>query len=156
MPATTSDHELIRNTISNIAIAFDAKNFQNLRELFAGDCVADYSGSLGVMNGIDAVIDGLTKAIGHITTFHGLTTQVIHLTGEDTAETITYCAAGHFLGDKSFLAEAKYEDSLIKITQGDSMKWVINHRLTTMMGVPRGDVSMFSIDLEEWANSLKA
>lgn len=156
MSAATSDHELIRNTIAGVAITFDIKNFQDLRNFFTDDAVADYTGSLGLMQGADAVIEGLQKAIGHISTFHGLTTQTIHLTGDGAAEATTYCAAGHFLGEKSFLAEARYFDKLVKVTEGDSVVWKISYRLTTMMGVPRGDVSMFSIDLAEWADSLQA
>jgi hypothetical protein len=154
--AATSDHDLIRNTIAGVAITFDVKRFEDLRNFFTDDCVADYTGSLGLMKGPDAVIEGLRNAIGHISTFHGLTTQTIHLTGADTAEATTYCAAGHFLGEKSFLAEARYFDKLVKVTDGSRTSWKISYRLTTMMGVPRGDVSMFEIDLNEWADSLKA
>ncbi|KAF7956176.1 hypothetical protein EAE96_005096 [Botrytis aclada] len=156
MAAITSDHELIRNAIANVAISFDMNTFEELRSYFTEDCVADYTGSLGLMNGIDTVIQQLKKTIGHVSTFHSLTTQVIRLTGKDTAEATTYCAASHFADDKSFFAEARYLDKLVKVTEGVSVKWLINYRLTTMMGVPRGDVSMFNMDLEEWATSLKA
>ncbi|CAG7933493.1 unnamed protein product [Penicillium olsonii] len=152
----TSEHELIRNTIAGIAITFDTKKFEDLSKFFTEDCVADYTGSLGLMKGPDAVIQGLKSAIGHINTFHGLTTQTIQLTGKDTAEATTYCAAGHFRGKKSFLAEARYYDKLVRVTDKDGVKWKISYRLTTMMGVPRGDVSMFSIDLNDWAETLKA
>ncbi|KAJ5087577.1 hypothetical protein N7456_011193 [Penicillium angulare] len=155
MAASTSNHELIRNTIAGVAIAFDIKSFQDLKHLFTDDCVADYTGSLGLMKGVDSVTEGLQKAIGHVPTFHGLTTQAIHLTGNDTAEATTYCSAGHFLGEKSFFAEARYFDKLVKVLDGDNVKWMISYRLTTMMGVPRGDVSIFNMDLDDWAESLK-
>jgi hypothetical protein len=64
----------------------------DLREFFTDDCVADYTGSLDLMKGVDAVMEGLQKAIGHVSTFHGLTTQAIYLTGKDTAEATTYCS----------------------------------------------------------------
>ncbi|CAI7643932.1 unnamed protein product [Penicillium glandicola] len=150
METTTSDHELIRNAIANIAVAFDANTYADLRGSFTEDCVADYTGSLGLMNGIDTVIEQLQKTIGHVTTFHGLSTQVIRLTGKGTAEATTYCSASHYVGDKSFFAEAKYFDKLVKATEGNNTKWLINYRLTTMMGVPRGDVSIFNMDLEGW------
>ncbi|KAJ5770687.1 uncharacterized protein N7511_002738 [Penicillium nucicola] len=155
MAAATSDHELIRNAIAGVAITFDMKQFQDLGKFFTDDCVADYTGSLGLMKGVDAVAEGIQNAIGHLSTFHGLTTQAIHLTGDGTAEATTYCAAGHFLGDKSFLAEARYFDKLVRVVEGDSVKWKISYRLTTMMGVPRGDVSIFQMDLDRWADSLK-
>ncbi|KAI9650872.1 hypothetical protein NHQ30_000907 [Ciborinia camelliae] len=155
MAAVTSDHELIRNVIANIAISFDTNDFAELRGSFTEDCVADYTGSLGLMKGIDAVIEQLQKTIGHVTTFHGLSTQAIQLTGKDTAEATTYCSASHYVGDKSFFAEARYFDKLVKVTEGKTVKWLIDHRLTTMMGVPRGDVSIFNMDLEGWVDTLK-
>ncbi|KAL2820972.1 SnoaL-like domain-containing protein [Aspergillus cavernicola] len=154
--AQTSDHELIRNAIANIAIAFDTNTFPEIRHSFTGDCVADYVGSLGLMTGIDTVITGLQKTIGHISTFHGLNTQSITLTGEETAEATTYCSASHYLGDKAFFAEARYFDKLVKVTEGGVVKWLIKDRLVTMMGVPRGDVSIFNMDLDAWVDSLKA
>lgn len=156
MERTTSDHELIRNAISNVAVAFDTNTYAELRNSFTEDCVADYTGSLGLMSGIDTVIEKLQNTIGHVTTFHGLSTQVIQLTGKDTAEATTYCSASHYVGDKSFFAEAKYFDKLVKVTEGSTTKWLINDRLTTMMGVPRGDVSIFNMDLEGWVDTLKA
>ncbi|KAF4764464.1 hypothetical protein HAV15_001748 [Penicillium sp. str.  len=148
METTTSDHELIRNTIANVAVAFDTNT--RLRGGLYG------VGSLGVMSGIDTVIEKLQNTIGHVTTFHGLSTQVIQLMGKDTAEATTYCSASHYVGDKSFFAEAKYFDKLVKVTEGSTTKWLINDRLTTMMGVPRGDVSIFNMDLEGWVDTLKA
>jgi hypothetical protein len=156
MEPTTSDHELIRNAIASIAVAFDTNTYAELRNSFTQDCVADYTGSLGLMIGVDTVIEQLQKTIVHVTTFHGLSTQVIRLTGKDTAEATTYCSASHYVGDKSFFAEAKYFDKLIKVTEGNTTTWLINHRLTTMMGVPRGDVSIFNMDLDEWVDTLTA
>ncbi|KAJ6128906.1 hypothetical protein N7471_010123 [Penicillium samsonianum] len=132
MESATSDHELIRNAIANIAVAFDTNAYAELRSSFTEDCVADYTGSLGLINGIDTLI------------------------GKDTAEATTYCSASHYVGDKSFFAEAKYFDKLVKVTEGKTTKWLINHRLTTMMGVPRGDVSIFNMDLEGWVDTLAA
>ncbi|KAL3471235.1 hypothetical protein BJX99DRAFT_237874 [Aspergillus californicus] len=151
-----TDHELIRNTIANIAIAFDTNNFPAIRASFTADCVADYTGSLGLMNGIDTVVEQLQKTIGHITTFHGLNTQSISLTGDDTAEATTYCSASHYLGDKAFFAEARYIDKLVRVVEGGVVNWLIRDRLVNMMGVPRGDVSIFNMDLDKWVESLTA
>ncbi|TGO67076.1 hypothetical protein BOTNAR_0048g00060 [Botryotinia narcissicola] len=156
MDSITSDHELIRNAIANVAISFDMNTFGELRNSFTEDCVADYTGSLGLMNGIDTVIQQLQKTIGHVSTFHSLSTQVIRLTGNNTAEATTYVSASHFADDKSFFAEARYLDKLTKVTEGGTVKWLIDYRLTTMMGVPRGDVSIFNMDLEGWVDTLKA
>jgi hypothetical protein len=156
MAASTSDHEQIRNVISNIAISFDTNEFHQLRESFVQDCSADHVGSLGLIQGIDKVIKGLQDAIGHIATFHGLSTQAICLTGMDTAEATTYCSASHFLSGKSFFAEARYVDQLVRVASDDgSRKWLIKSRYVAMMGVPRGDVSIFNLDLDQWVESLK-
>ncbi|TGO18337.1 hypothetical protein BTUL_0010g00060 [Botrytis tulipae] len=156
MDSITSDHEIIRNTIASVAISFDMNTFEELRNSFTEDCVADYTGSLGLMNGIDTVIQQLQKTIGHVSTFHSLSTQVIRLTGNNTAEATTYVSASHFADDKSFFAKARYLDKLTKLTEGGTVKWLIDYRLTTMMGVPRGDVSIFNMDLEGWVDTLKA
>jgi hypothetical protein len=156
MAAFTSDHEQIRNVISNIAISFDTNEFHQLRESFVPDCSADYVGSLGLLQGIDNVVKGLQDAIGHIATFHGLSTQAIYLTGKDTADATTYCSASHFLSGKSFFAEARYFDQLVRVTSDNGgWKWLVKSRYVTMMGVPRGDVSIFNLDLDEWNKSLK-
>ncbi|TEY40737.1 hypothetical protein BOTCAL_0424g00060 [Botryotinia calthae] len=157
MEPITSDHELIRNAIASVAISFDMKTFEELRGSFTKDCVADYTGSLGLLNGIETVIQQLRKIIEHLSTFHTLGTQVIRLTGDNTAEAITYCSASHFGDGKSFFSEGRYFDKLVKVTEGGTVKWLIEHRLTTMMGVPRGDVSIFKMDtLKERADTLKA
>ncbi|KAJ5835671.1 hypothetical protein N7447_001697 [Penicillium robsamsonii] len=157
MKTTPSDHELIRNAIANIAIAFDTNAaYTEVRSSFTEDCVVDYTGSLGLMNGINTVIEKLQNTIGHVTTFRRLSTQAIHLTGKDTAEATTCCSASHYVGGKSFFAEATYFDKLVKVTEGSTTKWLINYRLTTMMGVPQGDVSIFNMDLEGWVDTLKA
>ncbi|KAL4964257.1 nuclear transport factor 2 family protein [Aspergillus stella-maris] len=155
---THTDHDLIRNTISSIAIAFDTNTFSALRASFTEDCEADYVGSLGLLTGIDQIINQLQKTIGHVSTFHSLTTQYIWLTGKDTAQATTYCAASHWLDKKAFFAEARYEDRLVRVVDGEEGegRWMIRNRVVTMMGVPRGDVSMFGMDLEEWRDSLKA
>ncbi|KAK8907670.1 hypothetical protein ACHAPF_000545 [Botrytis cinerea] len=149
MQPITSDHELIRNTIANVVISFDTKTFEELR--------ADYKGSLGLLEGIDAVIQEVQKAIGDLGTFHTLGTQAIRLTGNDTAEATTYCSATQYRDGKSFVTDGKYFDKLVKVTEGGTVKWLIEYRLATMIGVPRGDVSILVVDdLKESADTLTA
>jgi hypothetical protein len=160
MAAFTSVHDQIRNTIASIALSFDTNNFPHLANSFTPKASADYVGSLGLLQGIQEIIASLQKAIGHITTFHALSTQAIHLTGKgDTAEATTYVSASHYLGEKSFFAEARYFDKLVRVGDGEEGgegKWLIESRFVTMVGVPRGDVSIFGLELDEWVGSLKA
>ena len=157
MQPITSDHELIRNTIANVVISFDTKTFEELRGSFTKDCVADYKGSLGLLEGIDAVIQEVQKAIGDLGTFHNLGTQAIRLTGNNTAEATTYCSATQYRDGKSFVADGKYFDKLVKVTEGGTVKWLIEYRLATMIGVPRGDVSILVVDdLKKSADTLTA
>jgi hypothetical protein len=157
MAAPTSPHEQIRNTIASISLSFDTNNFPALANSFTKNASADYVGSLGLLQGREDIIAGLHKAIGHVSTFHALSTQVIHLVGEDKAEATTYCTASHWSGEKSFFAEARYFDKLVRVAEGENEgKWLIEDRFVTMMGVPRGDVSMFGLELDEWVGSLKA
>jgi len=119
MAAFTSVHDQIRNTIASIALSFDTNNFPHLANSFTPNASADYVGSLGLLQGIQEIIASLQKAIGHITTFHALSTQAIHLTGKgDTAEATTYVSASHYLGEKSFFAEARYFDKLVRVGGG--------------------------------------
>jgi hypothetical protein len=161
MTPPTSPHEQIRNTITSIALSFDTNAFPQLANSFTPNASADYVGSLGLLLGIEDIIAGLQKAIGHVTTFHALSTQAIHLTGNgDTAEATTYVSASHYLGEKSFFAKARYFDKLVRVFDGEAEggegKWLIESRYVTMVGVPKGDVSMFGLELDEWVGSLKA
>jgi hypothetical protein len=161
MTPPTSAHEQIRNTIASVALSFDTNNFPHLANSFTPNASADYVGSLGLLQGIEDIITGLQKAIGHVTTFHALSTQAIHLASNgDTAEATTYVSASHYLGDKSFFAKARYFDKLLRVVDGEEEggegKWLIESRYVTMVGVPRGDVSIFGLELDEWVGSLKA
>lgn len=89
MSATISNYELIRIAIAKFAVTFDTNAFPELRSSFTKDCVVDQTGSLGLMNSIDTIIERLQSTIGHIATFHGLSTQVIRLTGKNTTEATT-------------------------------------------------------------------
>ncbi|KAJ5273170.1 small subunit of phenylpropionate dioxygenase protein [Penicillium angulare] len=155
MATPLSNLELIRSTISGVVIAFDSKNFQNLRNFFTEDCLADYPRSLGQLQGVDSVIAGLQKANGHIGTFHALTTRAIHLTGGNTAEATTYCSAGHFSVHKTFFADARYFDKLVKVNDGDHVKWMISSRQTNMVGIPRGDFSILNMNFDICLDELK-
>lgn len=139
---SNSDYEFIRNAIALCCIAFDSKEWQLLERCFTKDCVVDYPQPIGLTTGLTAYTDRLRTAIGHIDTQHALTTQIINMNDTISAETTTYCRAIHFLGEKSFFAEARYDDKLVKVSTEGVDRWQIKERKVTTMGVPRGDWSI--------------
>lgn len=134
--ALVSDHELIRNAIALCCIAFDSKKWSTLEKSFTNDCIVDYPEPLGKLVGLEDYEKRIQTAISHLDTQHNLTTQFIDLTDSQNATATTYCRALHFLGDKHFFAESKFEDLLVKISP---TVWKIRERKVTVMGVPRGD-----------------
>lgn len=142
--AALSEIDLIRNTINWASLHIDNKDYNKLEEIFTNDCTVNYPTSIGLTNGADAVIKTLDNLLRPIDTFHAVATQVVQLTGEDTAEATTYCSASHYKDEKCFFAEGKYDDKLVKVNTGGSMVWKIKERTTTAMGVARGDPSIFN------------
>ncbi|KAF4990981.1 hypothetical protein FDECE_14188 [Fusarium decemcellulare] len=142
MAAPISDHDLIRTTIAQCAIALDTNTFSDFRKCFTEDCVVDYVGSFGKLQGIDATAERLERAISHLQTHHALTTQAIYLKGEKRATAVTYCAVKSWLDDKTLFAEGRYDDVLVKVDVGGTETWLIKERTTTNIGVPRGDFSI--------------
>ena len=141
-----SDHDAIRDTIARIAIAMDTKAFEDLAKYFTSNSIIDYPGSFGAIYGVAIFMERLANAIGHLKTQHAITTQVIDVTGPNTATAVTYCAAKHWLDDKLLFVEGRYDDVLVK-TEGDrAAQWVIEKRTASDMGVPRGDFSIINMD----------
>lgn len=140
--ATVSDHELIRNCIALCAITYDSKDWNVLKTVCTEDCFFEYPDPLGPLTGPDAIGAALGKAISHLQTQHSLTTQHIELGGDGTATATTYCRGIHFLGDKHFFADARYDDKLVKVESDGKQVWKIKERKVTVMGVPQGDWSL--------------
>ncbi|KAJ3549012.1 hypothetical protein NM208_g711 [Fusarium decemcellulare] len=140
--ASVSDHELIRNAIALNCLAFDKKDWHLTKQCFTEDCVVDYPEPLGIIRGLSAYTERLQKAIGHLQTQHALTTQIIDITSDVTASAMTYSRAIHFLDGKTFFAEGRYEDELVRVTVDGKRRWLIKERKVVTMGVPRGDWSL--------------
>ncbi|KAF6826513.1 hypothetical protein CPLU01_09630 [Colletotrichum plurivorum] len=140
--AAVSDHELIRNCIALCAIAYDSKDWQLLKSLLTEDCVFHYPEPLGPATGPEAIAGTLEKAISHLQTQHSLTTQLIELGSDDTATATTYSKAIHFLGDRHFFADGRYEDKLVKVECAGKHVWRIKERKAIVMGVPQGEWSL--------------
>lgn len=130
-----SDHELIRNVIATVSLSFDTNNWSLLDHAFAEDCLVDYPPPLGATRGLSDSKARVEQAISHLNTQHTLSTQIIKLTTTETATAMTYVTANHYLDDKVFVAKARYEDDLVKKSEG----WRIQTRKVTIMGVPQGE-----------------
>lgn len=141
-----SEHDAIRNTIARIAIAMDTKALDDLAKYFTSDSIINYPGSFGTMHGVAIFRERLGNAVGHLKTQHALLTQVIDVTGPNTATAVTYCAAKHWLDDKVLFVEGRYDDVLVKTGREGSADWVIEKRIASDMGVPRGDFSIINMD----------
>lgn len=142
--ATISDHDLIRNSIALCAVTFDTKDWSLLKQCFTEDCIVDYPEPLKLTRGLGETTEMLQKAIGHLQTQHALTTQIIELTSEDTATAMTYNRCIHFIDDKHFFVEGRYIDKLVKSEANGKSEWKISERKVVIMGVPRGDWSVFN------------
>ena len=141
-----SDTDKIRNTISNYAIALDDKNWALLEEVFTTDCEICYPQPLGTLRGLQTTKDTLSHTIGHLSTQHALSTQVINVTDKGTATATTYITASHFLDDRSFVSMGKLCDTLVNISDDlNNAQWRISTREVGLQGVPQGDWSLLRI-----------
>lgn len=148
MAPTTSEHEQIRNTIATVTEIIDLHDWPRLTEGYTKDCVVEYPEPIefNTNTGIEAIAEGLRKTIGHLETLHHLTTQRIHLTGDTTAEAVTYCMAEHYLDGKSLRVQGRYLDSLVKIETGSGeLEWRIKHRKIVLMGELTGEYSLITM-----------
>lgn len=140
--ATTSDHELIRNSIALCAIAYDSKDWQLLKHQCTEACVFDYPDPLGRAEGPKDIAEKVKMAISHLQTHHALTTQFIELTSDATAIATSYVRAMHFLGERYFFADGRYHDKLVKEECDGKKVWKVKERKVVFMGVPQGESSL--------------
>jgi ketosteroid isomerase-like protein len=136
---STSDQDSIRNIIALNCIAFDSKDWPLLKKIVSDDCIVQYPEPIGVTKGVAAYTERLQTAIGHLDTIHNITTQYIHLTSDTTAEAMSYVHALHYLGERFYFADGKYEDKLVKHSIDGQLVWRIKERRASRTGIPSGD-----------------
>ncbi|KAJ4320963.1 hypothetical protein N0V94_003139 [Neodidymelliopsis sp. IMI 364377] len=80
------DTELIRQTLSLYAHTIDSRNYTFLSSIFTPNAVANYSGSLGIMKGLETIEATLATGLAQFTgTQHLLGSQSIRLCGKEKA-----------------------------------------------------------------------
>jgi hypothetical protein len=144
-----SDTDSIRNTIAYYSIACDDKEWALLDLVFTSDCIIQYPEPLGPINGLQALKKTLEKTIGHLSTQHALSTQVIRITSDETAIATTYITVSHYLDERLFVSMGKLEDELIKVEkEDDGFGWRIKARTVKIQGIPQGDWSLLQAPQE--------
>ncbi|KAL1620266.1 hypothetical protein SLS56_009700 [Neofusicoccum ribis] len=129
--------ENIRRTLATYAFAIDGKNWNALEYVFTKDAVANYSEPIGLLSGLEAIQTTLPPGLAtFVGTQHHLGTQVIDVCSPDTAISVTYYRAAHFLSttgaptsvtddDQVLTAWGQYQDTWKK---QEDQSWKIVYR----------------------------
>lgn len=146
MAAATSDHELIRNCIARYCIGIDLRDWDAFTHTFLENVKAHFPEPVGTIEGISALKAKVQSMIGTLQTQHALSTQLIELTGETTAEATTYGRAVHFgVGEdegKKATAWGIYQDKLVKAVFDGREEWRISERKAIFLAPFQGDLSL--------------
>jgi hypothetical protein len=129
--------ESIRQTLALYALAIDGRNYEVLRKVFTTDARANYSDPIGVLNGVQAIIDNLAPSLNNfVSTQHHLGTQMIHICSLTSAVSVTYFQATHYFtpytgvanpvdNSKVLIDKAQYQDTWARQKDGS---WKITNR----------------------------
>ncbi|KAL5599242.1 hypothetical protein ACKRZS_013872 [Fusarium odoratissimum] len=148
MAPATSDHELIRNCIARYCIGVDLKDWNTFSNAFLDNAKVDFPGPGGPVEGVTAITTTAQSMVGNFQTQHTLTTQLIEITGEKTANATTYCTADVFgVGEdegKRVTNWGLYQDKLVKGIFDGREDWKIAERIATLAAPLCGDLSLLS------------
>lgn len=129
--------ESIRQTLALYALAIDGRNYEVLRKVFSTNARANYSDPIGVLNGVQAIIDNLAPGLStFVSTQHHLGTQLIHICSLTSAVSVTYFQATHYFtpytgignpvdNSKVLIDKAQYQDTWARQWNGS---WKITNR----------------------------
>jgi hypothetical protein len=138
--------ESIRQTLALYALAIDGRNYEVLRKVFTTNARANYSDPIGVLNGVQAIIDILAPALStFVSTQHHLGTQLIHICSLTSAVSVTYFQATHYFtpytgvenpvdNSKVLIDKAQYQDTWAR--QRDGTWKIANRNLVRMVRSP--------------------
>jgi hypothetical protein len=138
--------ESIRRTLALYALAIDGRNYEVLRKVFTTDARANYSDPIGVLNGVQAIIDNLAPGLSmFVSTQHHLGTQLIHICSLTSAVSVTYFQATHYFtpytgvenpvdNSKVLIDKAQYQDTWAR--QRDGTWKIANRNLVRMVRSP--------------------
>ncbi|KAJ5588199.1 SnoaL-like domain-containing protein [Penicillium hordei] len=148
MVATTTDHELIRNCISRYCIGVDLRDWEIFSRAFTNNVKVSFPAPAESTEGIAALTSSVQGMVGILQTQHALSTQVIELTGERTAEATTYVSAvlsGVGKNEGKFVTSwGMYQDKLVKDLFEGREDWRIAERIASSWLPLTGDLSLLS------------
>ncbi|KAJ5588191.1 SnoaL-like domain-containing protein [Penicillium hordei] len=129
MTPVTADHEIIRNSFTN-----------NVK--------ASFPNPIGSIEGIAALKFAVRGMVGNFQTQHALSTQLIELTGDKTADATTYVTTVLFgVGKdegKSMTTWGMYQDKLVKDSFDGQEDWKIAERRVISQLPLAGDLFFLS------------
>ncbi|KAH8651760.1 SnoaL-like domain-containing protein [Ilyonectria robusta] len=149
MVQATSDHELIRNSIARYCIGVDLKDWKTFSNAFLDNAKVTFPGPGGTIEGATAIKAAVQGMVGNLQTQHALTTQLIEVTSEITANATTYCRAEIFgVGEdegKRVTNWGIYQDKLLKGTFDGQEDWKIAERNAIRTAPLAGDLSLIGM-----------
>ena len=96
-PQPATEIAQIVNTLALYPLAVDGGNFSALSLVFTEDIVADYPvGGLGLLTPLSVLEQGLAAASANTNSQHAYGTQIVEITGEGQAKSLTYFTATLF------------------------------------------------------------
>jgi hypothetical protein len=135
----------IRQTLALYVLAIDGHKFRVLERVFTANTRANYSDPIGVLNGVQAVIDILPLGLNNFaSTHHHLGTQYIQVCSPTSAVSVTYFEASHFFSpytgvgnpvdnSKVLIDRAQHQDTWAR--QKDGTWKITNRNLVRMVSL---------------------
>ncbi|MCQ3811234.1 MAG: nuclear transport factor 2 family protein [Acidimicrobiia bacterium] len=128
-----ADERAVINLVSQYCWSLDAKNFEELRNVFTPDAFAILGGT--ECHGIDAIIKRISSALTRLDVSHHLVgSHMVEVDG-DQASHRCYLQAQHVLkgteGGDLWLVAGTYEDQLVRTPDGWRIKQRILSRVWT-------------------------
>lgn len=124
-----ADERAVINLVSHYCWALDAKNFEELRNVFLPDAFAILGET--ECHGIDAIIKRISSALTRLDASHHLVGSHHVVVDGDTAAHKCYLQGQHLLrgteGGDLWLVAGTYEDQLVRTPEG----WRIKQRVLT-------------------------
>lgn len=129
--------ETIKRTLTLYAFAIDGQDWDGLDRIFAADATANYGAPIGELAGLPQIKATLPPYLTiFVGTQHLLGTQVVDVCSPQSAISITYFTAAHFMNDTSS-PTAPVDDSQVMYAFGqyqdrwrrqEDDTWKIEHR----------------------------
>ena len=102
-PQPATDIAQIVNTLALYPLAIDGRNFSALSLVFTEDVIADYPiAGLGILTPLTMLEQSIVAASVNFNSQHAYGTQIVEITGEGQAKSLTYVTATLFGKEKYY------------------------------------------------------